>query len=176
MSTKPMMRRFRNGDPTAVRELYRRYANPVFSLAFGVLGDRGLAEEAVQQTFLQAWRGASRFNVDKDPTPWLYTIARRVTVDLYRREKRHESDRIDTEMAVLGESFEGTWERWAVREAVDRLPAEEQAIVRSIHFLGLSRQETADRLGIPLGTVQSRAHRAHRRLAGFLQHLNEATA
>lgn len=176
MSTKRMMRRFRSGDASAVRELYQQYAKPVFSVAYGALGDRSLAEEAVQQTFLQAWRSAHRFDADKDPAPWLYAIARRVAVDLYRRERRHDSDRMETEVAVLTPSFEGTWETWAVRQALDRLPDDEQAVVRATHFLGLTQRETADKLGVPVGTVKSRLHRAHKRLAGLLQHLNEATA
>jgi RNA polymerase sigma-70 factor (ECF subfamily) len=159
-----------------MRELYQRYARPVFSVAYGALGDRSLAEEAVQQTFLQAWRGAQSFDVDRDPAPWLYAIARRVAVDLYRREKRHANDRMEPEVAVLAPSFEGTWETWAVRRALDQLPEDEQAVVRAHHFLGLTQQETADELGIPVGTVKSRLHRAHKRLAGLLQHLNEATA
>lgn len=176
MSERRMMRRFRNGDPGAVRELYQRYARPVFSVAHQALGDRGLAEEAVQQTFLQAWRSAERFDPERDPAPWLYAIARRVAVDLHRRERRHRADQMETEVAVLSPSFEGTWETWTVREALDRLPDDEREAVRAVHFLGLTYQQTADRLGIPIGTVKSRTHRAHKRLADLLSHLQEATA
>jgi RNA polymerase sigma-70 factor, ECF subfamily len=86
------MRRFGTGDPEAVRELYERYGRAVFTVAFRSLNDRGLAEEAVQQTFLQAWRAAGTFDPERDPAPWLYAIARRVAVDLYRRERRHQSN------------------------------------------------------------------------------------
>ncbi len=175
-STKTM-RRFCNGEPDAVRELYARYGRAVFSVAFRSLGDRGLAEEAVQQTFLQAWRGAERFDPDRDPAPWLYTIARRVAVDLYRRERRHQDPtRTDTEIAVLSPSFEGTWEAWEVRTALDQLTEEERAIMRATHYLGLTHQETAERLGLPVGTVRSRSYRAHQRLAGLLAHLQEESA
>lgn len=171
------MRRFCNGEPDAVRELYARYGRAVFSVAYRSLGDRGLAEEAVQQTFLQAWRGADRFDPDRDPAPWLYTIARRVAVDLYRRERRHQDPtRTDTEIAVLSPSFEGTWEAWEVRTALDQLTEEERAIMRATHYLGLTHQETAERLGLPVGTVKSRSFRAHQRLAGLLAHLQEESA
>lgn len=169
--------RFGNGDPEAVRELYAQYGRAVFTVAFRALGDRGLAEEAVQQTFLQAWRAANRFDPSRDPAPWLYAIARRVAVDLYRRERRHQdTDRSDAEVAVLSPSFEGTWEAWEVRRALDALSDEESAVLRATHYLGLTQEETAERLGIPVGTVKSRTHRAHRRLAGFLAHLKEASA
>ena len=156
--------------------MYDHYHRPVFTVAFRALGDRSLAEEAVQQTFLQAWRASPRFDPDRDPGPWLYAIARRVAVDLHRRERRHESDRGEPEVAVLPETFEGTWEAWEVRSALDRIPDDERRILLATHFLGLTHDETAERLGIPVGTVKSRSHRAHRRLAELLAHLKEATA
>ena len=172
-----VMRRFRDGDPGAVRDLYQRYGRAVFTVAYRALGDRGLAEEAVQQTFLQAWRASSGFDPQRDPAPWLYTIARRVAVDLFRRERRHHSaDTEDFEVAVLPHSFEGTWEAWEVRSALDRVPTEEKEVLHATHFLGLTHEETAERLGIPVGTVKSRTHRGHRRLARLLSHLREATA
>ena len=172
-----VMRRFRDGDPGAVRAVYERYGRAVFNVAYRALHDRGLAEEAVQQTFLQAWRAAGRFDLQRDPGPWLYAIARRVAVDLFRRERRHQSvDTDDFSVAVLPHSFEGMWEAWEIRLALDEVPAEEREILYSTHFLGYTQEETAERLGIPVGTVKSRSHRAHRRLAGLLSHLREATA
>jgi RNA polymerase sigma-70 factor, ECF subfamily len=171
-----VVRRFRDGDPGAVRDLYHRYGGAVFTVAYRALGDRSLAEEAVQQTFLQAWRAAAKFDAERDPAPWLYAIARRVAIDLYRRERRHDSDREEPAVAVLPHSFEGAWEAWEVRSALDRLPDEEREILRATHFLGLTHEETAERLGIPVGTVKSRSYRAHRRMAGLLSHLREATA
>lgn len=171
-----VMRRFRDGDPGAVREVYDRYSRPVFTVAYRALGDRGLAEEAVQQTFLQAWRASSKFDIEKDPAPWLYAIARRVAIDLYRRERRHDHDSDVPEVAVLPDSLEGAWEAWEVRSALDLIPDEERDLLRATHYLGLSHSEAAERLGLPVGTVKSRLFRAHRRMAGLLAHLREATA
>lgn len=171
------LRRFSEGDRDAVREVYREYGRAVFTVALGALGDRGLAEEAVQQTFLQAWRAAGRFDPERDPGPWLYAIARRVAVDIHRRERRHQSvDNPEAQVAVLSPSFEGTWEAWQVRSALDKLSAEERAIMRATHYLGLTLAETAERLGIPIGTVKSRSYRAHKRMATLLGHLKERSA
>lgn len=170
-------KRFTAGDPEALRELYQDFSRPVFTVAFRSLHDRGLAEEAVQQTFLQAWRAAGRFDADREIGPWLYTIARRVAVDLYRRERRHQvPDPIDRDIAVLPPSFEGAWAAWEVRTALEAMPEEEREVIRATYFAGLTHEEAADRLGIPIGTLKSRSHRAHRRLAGMLAHLEEATA
>ncbi len=175
--TKRLMARFRDGDPDAVSELYREYGRAVFSVALRALGDRGLAEEAVQQTFLQAWRAAETFDEERRPGPWLYAIARRVSVDLYRRERRHRVvDREEPEVAVLPPSFEGMWEAWEVRMALDKLPEPERQVLQAAHYLGLTHAETAERLGIPIGTVKSRSHRAYARMAELLVHIDEASA
>jgi RNA polymerase sigma-70 factor, ECF subfamily len=177
MSTHRLMRRFRAGDPDAVRDLYQRYGRAVFTVAYRALGDRSLAEEVVQQTFLQAWRAADRFDTERDPAPWLYSIARRAAVDAYRRERRHRVDRDeDSEIVALPPSFEGMWEAWEVRSALDRLPEDERNIVEATHYRGLTHDQTAQELGIPIGTVKSRSHRAHKRLAALLAHLREASA
>ena len=173
------LKAFTRGEPEAVRELYDAYGRAIFTVAIGSLGDPGLAEEAVQQTFLQAWRAAERFDPGRDPAPWLYAIARRVAVDIHRRERRHRARQsldADTDVAAVPESFEETWEAWQVRVALDRMPADLRAVIEATHYLGLTHEETARRLGIPVGTVKSRSHRAHRRLAALLSHLEEATA
>ena len=77
---------------------------------------------------------------------------------------------------MLPQTFEGTWEAWEVRSALDRIPADEREVLLATHFIGLTHDEAAERLGIPVGTVKSRSHRAHRRLADLLAHLKEATA
>lgn len=171
-----MRRRFRTGDPEAVRAFYEEFGRAVFAVALRALGDRGLAEEALQQTFLRAWQASSRFDPDRDPAPWLYAIARRVAIDIHRRERRHTAVDEQPEIAVLPASFESIWELWEVRLCLDRLPAEERAVMRAIHYLGLTHREAAELLAVPIGTVKSRSHRAHRRLADMLSHLEEATA
>src|SRR5262245_7506493 len=77
--------RFHRGDPDAIREVYGRYAGPLFTLSRSMLGNRIEAEDAVQQTFLQAWRGAARFDPERPLSSWLYQICRRVCIDSYRR-------------------------------------------------------------------------------------------
>jgi RNA polymerase sigma-70 factor (ECF subfamily) len=177
MTESRLVKRFRKGDAAALRELYLLYGRAVFSVAFRALGDRMLAEEATQQTFLNAWRAAASFDPERPLAPWLYAIARRVAVDVYRRERRHRADRYDeVEMAALPSSFEGMWEAWEIRTAIDRLSPEERQVIEATHYRGLTHQQVASELGVPVGTVKSRSHRAHRRLAEMLEHLREASA
>lgn len=171
------MDRFQRGDPDAVRALYLRYSRPVFAIALRSLGDRSLAEEVVQQTFVKAWRAAARFDTTLDPAPWLYAIARRASVDVYRRERRHRENRSEeTDMAVLPPSFEGLWETWEVRAALDDLPEDERSVIEATFYRQLTHREAAEALGIPVGTVKSRSNRAFRRLAGLLRHIGEESA
>ena len=164
-------------DETAIREIYRRYGGVVFGIAMKILKDRGHAEEASQQTFVKAWQAADRIDPDRDIGPWLYTIARRVAIDVYRRERRHAMAELDDrEIAVLPPSIESAWEEWQVRKAVESLPQEERDVLKHVYFLGYTQQETADRLDVPVGTVKSRSHRAHRKLAESLEHLQEESA
>jgi RNA polymerase sigma factor (sigma-70 family) len=176
---RDVVERFRAGDEGAVRDLYRHYGRLVYTIAFRILGDRQLAEDATQQTFLQAWRASSTFDADRDMAPWLATITRRVAIDLQRSERRRPSSSIETASAddpalvSLPPSAEAVWETWQVRAAIDDLPGDERDVVRLQHLEGHTHAEIADKLGLPLGTVKSRSSRAHQHLAHRLKHLRE---
>jgi RNA polymerase sigma factor (sigma-70 family) len=169
--------RFAAGDETAVRAIYARYAGPILTVAMATLAKRELADEAVQTTMLKAWRGAASFDPSRELAPWLYAIARRVAIDIYRRERRAGTpdELSDDQVAVIPLSFERTWEAWEVRSALGQLPLAEREVVRLSHFVGMTHGEIAEHLDVPIGTVKSRSNRAHRRLAGLLAHVVRAT-
>ena len=171
------LERFRRRDVDAVREMYRAYGHLVYAVAHRVLGRHELAEEAAQQTFVQAWQAADRMDVDRDPAPWLATIARRAAIDIYRREARRPTQSLsgvptdDRSLVTLPPDVDALETVWQVRRAIETLPAEEASVVRLQHLDGMSHTEIAGRLGVALGTVKSRSHRAHRKLASLLGHL-----
>jgi RNA polymerase sigma-70 factor (ECF subfamily) len=168
-----LVNRFVAGDEQAVRAVYERFSGPILTVALRVLGNRALADEAVQTTMLKAWRAAASFDTGRELAPWLYAIARRVAIDIYRREKRplQAAELADEDVAVLPLSFERTWEAWEVRTALSQIPEDEREVVRLSHLAGMTHPEIAERLGIPVGTVKSRSSRAHRRLAAQLRHV-----
>jgi RNA polymerase sigma-70 factor, ECF subfamily len=172
-----LVARFAAGDDLAVKTIYERFARPVLTVAMSALGRRDLADEVVQATMLKMWRAAGSFDPSKDLAPWVYAIARRTAIDVYRREMRAPVPQVvsDDSMVVEPLSFSRTWEAWEVRQAIEKLPADERDVVQLAHLAGLSHREIADRLGVPVGTVKSRSARAHRRLASLLAHVVRVT-
>ena len=170
-----VLARFRAEDRTAVGDLYSEYGGAVFTVAMAILRDRDLAADATQQTFVNAWRNAASFDPDRDFAPWIYAIARHAAIDMLRREARRErlSATGEIEIPENDPGIERTWEAFEVRLAIDRLPEEERLVVKLTHLEGYSHSQTAEVLEIAVGTVKSRSHRAHRRLAAALRHLVE---
>ncbi len=175
-----MLLAFRRREESAVRALYREYGRLVYAVAHRVLGRHELAEEATQQTFVNAWRAADRIDVDRDPASWLATIAKRAAIDIYRREARRPTRALDDvptddrAVVTLPPDVDTLDAVWQVRRAIDALPPDEATIVRMQHLEGMSQSEISDHLGIALGTVKSRSHRAHQKLAARLGHLRSA--
>lgn len=168
-------RRFHDGDVDALAEVYDRYARPVWTVAVSVTRCDHLAQEAVQETFLRAWRVAGVYDPGLALGPWLMTIARRASLDLLRREFRPTRGGHEAEQDVVVEDpgMDRVWTAWQVQEALAQLREDERAIVRLSFFDDLTQTQIAERLGLPLGTVKSRSYRAHRRLAELLCHLRE---
>jgi RNA polymerase sigma-70 factor, ECF subfamily len=171
-----LARGLRDADPDAIRLVVARYSPSLRTISRALLADHQAADDAVQQTFVRAWRAADRVDPARSLGGWLGTICRRVCIDVYRRNRRAAgavtvtgeveagADRADLTSGAVETDAVGT----TVRRAIDRLPAGEQTVVRHAYFDGWSYPEIADRLDLPLGTVKSRAHRAHRRLARTL--------
>jgi RNA polymerase sigma-70 factor, ECF subfamily len=169
---RELAHRFSSGDDESVRAVYERYGRAVHTVAYSIVRDTATAADVVQATFVKAWRAAGTFNPERDLGPWLYTIARRQAIDTLRRERRVEPAEPEVvDVVELPPSLESTWEAWEVRLAVEQLPGDEREVVRLAWFVGLSHPEIAEQLAVPVGTVKSRSHRAHKRLASLLAHV-----
>lgn len=175
MNQHRLLQRFVARDPDALRVVYGEYSRPVFSLALRALGDRRLAEEAMQDTFVKAWSAADRYDVERPFGPWIYSIARRASVDTYRRERRHQGHGTpnDNDVMVLPDHFEQLWNTWEIRLAIGEMSTDDQFALEATHYRALTAQEAADEVGVPVGTMKSRLSRAHHKLAGRLGHLDE---
>lgn len=167
---------FRAGDLDALARLCDGYRRAVWAVALTVLRDPHLAEDAAQETFLRIWRARASFDPGRRFTPWLMTVARRTAIDVHRREALphrggHEPEQ---DVAIPPPDLDRIWEESQIRLAVDRLNEQERQVVLMAHFQGMKYPDIAATLRIPLGTVKTRAWRAHRRLAVMLEHLIDA--
>jgi RNA polymerase sigma-70 factor, ECF subfamily len=164
--------RIAGGDRGAFDELYRRYARPVLGLALRRLGDRGRAEDAVQEAFAAVWRSAGSYRPERGAgAPWLYTVARNAIVDGLRRTPEPAAEPPDSSTPEAGppERAEASWLTWRVHRALEGLPDHERPVIELAYYGGLSQSEIADYLSLPLGTVKTRTRSALTRLADELE-------
>src|SRR6516165_5347005 len=160
------------GDRSAFETLYRRYARPVFGLALRRLGDRGRAEDAVQETFVSIWRSASTYKPERGPgAPWLYGVARNAIVDRSRARHEPAAEAPDEPTLEPGpdDRAEQSWTQWRIHGALERLPEREREVIALAYWSDLSQSEVAAQLGIPLGTVKTRTRSALMHLAEILE-------
>jgi RNA polymerase sigma-70 factor (ECF subfamily) len=171
-SDAELIQRTGTGDRGAFEKLYRRYSRPVFGLALRRLGDRGRAEEAVQETFVSIWRSAATYKPERGPgAPWLYGVARNAIVDRSRARYEPATDVPDEPSTEHGpdERAEQAWTSWRVHTALESLPEREREVIALAYWSDLSQSEVAEKLGIPLGTVKTRTRSALMHLAEILE-------
>jgi RNA polymerase sigma-70 factor (ECF subfamily) len=167
-----LLARVAQGDRDAFGDLYRRYARPVLGLALRRLGDRGRAEDAVQEAFASIWRSAASYRRERGPVaPWLYTVARNAIADRGRARTEPPAEPVDTASNEPGpaDRAEEAWVAWRVHRALEELPETERSVLELAYWGDLSQSEIAGFLAIPLGTVKTRTRSGLRRLAEALE-------
>jgi RNA polymerase sigma-70 factor (ECF subfamily) len=141
-----------------VREAYAAHSGELYGFAMRSLGDSGLAEEAVQETFVRAWRAGERFDPEIGSLrTWLFAILRNVVIDLSRaRASRPRVAEGGIEPTV--EPLEQALLAWQVEEAMRRIGEDHRRVLLETHFRGRPYNEVAAELGVPEGTVKSRVY------------------
>ncbi len=171
-----LVARIAAGDDGALASLYDRFASLVHGIALRVTCDRGLAEEVVQDVFVNLWERPGTFDPDRGSVrAWLATLAHRRAVDRVRsseRSRRRDQASADAardvagvDVAAEGEAADLSARLWA---AVDALPEDQRAAVRLAYAEGRTYREVARILAIPEGTAKSRLRLGLRKLAGVL--------
>jgi RNA polymerase sigma-70 factor (ECF subfamily) len=164
-----LLRQIRARDETALAALYDRYAGLVFTLALRVVGERELAQEVMQDTFLRCWNGIETYQAARgNVASWLLGIARNRAIDLLRsrqhqarlRESTPLPDPERTDLPSEADPSELVATRQTVVAALSTLPTAQRRVIELAYFGGLSQSEIARLLGEPLGTVKSRTRAA----------------
>ncbi|UCG32492.1 MAG: sigma-70 family RNA polymerase sigma factor [Phycisphaerales bacterium] len=165
------------GEPNQFEVLVQRYSGELYQFLARFTGSRAMAEDVVQETFLQVHLSASSFDPSRRFKPWLFTIAANKARDILRGKARKPEIPLDATIrdsedsqsfrAFLAdqasgpsERLEASEERALVRQVVDQMPANLREVLILGYFQRFPYQEMADMLGIPLGTVKSRLHAA----------------
>jgi RNA polymerase sigma-70 factor (ECF subfamily) len=165
-----LLRAAADGDRRAFEELYRRYAPWLTARLRGRCADPGVVDDVVQETFLAVWRGTARYREDGDVAGWLWRVGARRLVDalrgdgargrlrqtLARLRHRHEASAEERVLAGV--------EHGDLAGALTRLSPDLRAVLQATVIDGLTTREAAVLLGIPPGTVKTRALRARKRL------------
>ena len=167
------MRLSRARTKSALGELYDRIGGLAYGLAYRVLRDESLAEDAVQEAFLGLWRGAGSFVPERaKASTWVLTLVHRRAVDVVRREQRRRAETLDQREEPVTESAEDdAWlrfERERVQAALAQLPDPQREAIELAYYGGFSQSELAERLGQPIGTIKSRMFSGLARLRELL--------
>ncbi len=177
-----LARRCASGDEEAWRALVGRFQRKVWNVAFQFTGRADEAEELTQEIFLHLLSALRTFDASGSLPAWLQRVARNYAIDHYRRRRRERSMVVEGEeseelVALARDNAPGSDPHRALeekdlaswlRQAIDRLPSELGQAVILRDLSGMSYEEMATMLGIPLGTVKSRINRGRLELAKLL--------
>jgi RNA polymerase sigma-70 factor (ECF subfamily) len=177
-SDEQLLTRYLHGDQASFRTLVERYQRELFHFLVRFLGDRAMAEDTFQETFLQVHESAGHFDVTRRLRPWLFTIAANKARDVIRTRARRPAgalnaaivpndeeagrfvDLINAKVEMPGEALERAELANRVRDTVLSMPESLREILLLAYFSQFAYKEIGDILGIPLGTVKSRLHTA----------------
>jgi len=168
-------------DLGAYEALFRHFAPRVKAYMARTGGDSQLAEELMQETMIAVWNKADRFDPSKGAvSTWIFTIARNLRIDAFRRENRPDFDPNDPafvpdDVAPADAELDARVEAEHLHQALAALPEEQAALLKLSFFEDQSHSAIATRLNIPLGTVKSRMRLAFDKLRAALAHPGDAS-
>ena len=158
--------------------LYDRYGRVVFSVVLRIVGDRGAAEEVTQDVFVSSWRAAAQYRPERGSLlTWLLGIAHHRAIDELRSRRHQARKREDPweELRMPAAQHDPALDlrllQAEVRAALAELPGAQREVIELLFFGGLTRQEAANRLRAPLGTVHTRLRLGMAKLRHALAHL-----
>ncbi len=182
-SDEELIERFQKGDREAFEQIVERYKDQLLNFAYRFLGSRQEAEDVVQDTFLRVYRNRKAYRRVARFSTWIYTIAGNLAKTELRKRKRRKLFSIsdlgfeekDYEISDLTynpeDDVEGTLKEEIIQKEIQRLPPKFREVIILRDVQGLSYEEIALILKIPIGTVKSRVNRARLRLQKRLKEI-----
>lgn len=173
-----MLRLLQEQPRAAAAALYDRYGRMIFSVALRMVGDRGVAEEITQDVFVASWRSAARYRPEQGSlATWLLAITHHRAIDELRsrRQKARARESALDDDTIRGATTDPALDvallQAEVRAALAALPPAQRQVIELLYFGGLTRQEAANELRAPLGTVHTRLRLGMARLRTALADL-----
>jgi RNA polymerase sigma-70 factor (ECF subfamily) len=172
-----VLERARRGDERAFALLVRHYDEGLRALAYRLLGDATLMDDALQEAYVKAFRALPRFRGASSPGTWLYRIAYNACLDELKRSRQVVAlDSVREPADVRPGPAEAVSTRRVLADALAALPPEDRAAVLLVDARGFDYREAAHVLGVAAGTVASRLHRARAALRDALGELREGVS
>ncbi len=169
---KALLERVARKDSRAFEAIYERYGRSIYSVAMGMLRDAAAAEEVTQDVLLSLWRTAAAFDPKKSAArTWILSMAHHKAVDAVRRRRVRAAEPLSESMVddldVAGQALRAV-EGARVRDALGALSAAQRQALALAYYEGLTQQEIAARLSVPLGTVKTRMRDGMLKLRDYL--------
>ena len=179
VSNSELVKKSQLGDKSAFEELVKRHQDLVFSLSFKLTGNRELANDVAQESFIRAWKAIEKFRGDSTFGTWIYRITVNTAWTLRKKAKKHYSLNIEDtqEPVVIGEKKDpelvaiNSDLSVVLRKALNQIPLEQRIIVELKNIEGRSHKEIADYLDISVTAAKVRLHRAHQKLRNILEEI-----
>ena len=167
MVDEQTIERCKNGDVQAFHVVYQTYEKPLLGMSMRMLGQQADAEDAVQQCFLQLYRGIHKFRNDAKFSTYLYRIQMNVCLDLLRKKKHIQVVEIE-ETELLTQDPDVVLQLH-LKRAIDQLPEQQKACFVLFAVKDMKQEDIAEILGISQGTVKANIHHAKNRLRKLLK-------
>ena len=155
-----LLQRSRTGDLEAWGEIVSRYKGAVFAVTLSILRNYADAEDATQDAFIRAYENLSKYDLSRKFSTWLFTVAANVAKNALRKRRRQREPPSPAMEGDPAEEVHTDARLAAVRQAVAELPEAYRAPVMLYYWHGLALEEIGQILGLPVGTVKTRLHRA----------------
>ena len=179
VSNSELVKKSQLGDKSAFEELVKRHQDLVFSLSFKLTGNRELANDVAQESFIRAWKAIEKFRGDSTFGTWIYRITVNTAWTLRKKAKKHYSlniedtqepvvidEKKDPELVAINSDLSVV-----LRKALNQIPLEQRIIVELKNIEGRSHKEIADYLDISVTAAKVRLHRAHQKLRNILEEI-----
>ena len=177
ISNSELVKKSQLGDRSAFEQLVLRHQELVFSLAYKLTGNREMANDVAQESFIRAWKAIEKFRGDSTFSTWIYRITVNTAWTLRKKAKKHNTlniddtyepividEKKDPEMVAINSDLSSV-----LSKALNNLPVEQRIIVELKNIEGRSHKEIADYLDISVTAAKVRLHRAHQKLRQILE-------